>query len=278
MKKIVFGLIICLAFACNQKANEAATSSEKKPKVAKNNSEKISVLNFGTAHLSLTTDSNSSMINLNDPKEKADLKKMVEKIAEFKPTVILLELDPNNNEYIKKTYAKYKIDQNERLNYSDEVNSIGLEVGRLSGTERIYGIDSQIGFDYPSLVNLANKDKVDSLFVVDMMNSYQKVNNLKLKEQFKEINTTEYKMRTFDFYNFLATQHTKENYEGAKVISNFYERNLRMYSNLNDLELSKDDRVFILAGATHTAYLDIFIENSNKFILENPLKYFEITE
>jgi hypothetical protein len=278
MKKIVFGILMSLIFACNQKPNETAKSSKNIITIEKNNSNKIKVLNFGTAHLNSTSDANSSMINLEDPKEKADLEKMVRKIAEFKPTVILLELEPKNNEYIKETFAEYKIDQKERLNYSDELNSIGLEVGRLSETERIYGIDSQIDFDYPSLIELANQTKTDSLFVTKMMDYYKKLNSLKLKEQFIEINTKESKMKTFDFYNFLATQHSENNYEGAKVISEFYERNLRMYSNLNDLKLSKNDRVFILAGATHTAYLDIFIGNSEKFILENPLKYINITE
>jgi hypothetical protein len=278
MKKIVFGILMSLIFACNQKPNETAKSSKNIITIEKNNSNKIKVLNFGTAHLSSTSDVNSSMINLEDPKEKADLEKMVRKIAEFKPTVILLELEPKNNEYIKETFAEYKIDQKERLNYSDELNSIGLEVGRLSETERIYGIDSQIDFDYPSLIELANQTKTDSLFVTKMMDYYKKLNSLKLKEQFIEMNTKESKMKTFDFYNFLATQHSENNYEGAKVISEFYERNLRMYSNLNDLKLSKNDRVFILAGATHTAYLDIFIGNSEKFILENPLKYINITE
>jgi|TARA_B110000091_G_C13666738_1_gene412014 hypothetical protein len=278
MKKIVFGILMSLIFACNQKPNETAKSSKNIITIEKNNSNKIKVLNFGTAHLSSTSDANSSMINLEDPKEKADLEKMVRKIAEFKPTVILLELEPKNNEYIKETFAEYKIDQKERLNYSDELNSIGLEVGRLSETERIYGIDSQIDFDYPSLIELANQTKTDSLFVTKMMDYYKKLNSLKLKEQFIEMNTKESKMKTFDFYNFLATQHSENNYEGAKVISEFYERNLRMYSNLNDLKLSKNDRVFILAGATHTAYLDIFIGNSEKFILENPLKYINITE
>jgi|TARA_B110000037_G_scaffold202313_1_gene244378 hypothetical protein len=278
MKKIVFGILMSLIFACNQKPNETAKSSKNIITIEKNNSNKIKVLNFGTAHLNSTSDANSSMINLEDPKEKADLEKMVRKIAEFKPTVILLELEPKNNEYIKETFAEYKIDQKERLNYSDELNSIGLEVGRLSETERIYGIDSQIDFDYPSLIELANQTKTDSLFVTKMMDYYKKLNSLKLKEQFIEMNTKESKMKTFDFYNFLATQHSENNYEGAKVISEFYERNLRMYSNLNDLKLSKNDRVFILAGATHTAYLDIFIGNSEKFILENPLKYINITE
>ncbi|MDX1365544.1 DUF5694 domain-containing protein [Arenibacter latericius] len=273
MKKIVLGIIISLSFACHQKSTEKIIPIDSSFKVEEHKGDKIRVLNFGSAHLSFTSDAYSSMINLEDSKEKADLDKMVRKIAEFKPTVILLELEPKNNDYIQETFSKYKIDQNERLNYSEEVNLIGLEVARLSGAERIYGIDSQIGFDYPSLVSLANRKEADSLFVVDMMASYKEVNTLKLKEQFREINTTEYKMRTFDFYNFLATQHTEGNYEGAAVIARFYERNLRMYSNLNDLKLSKNDRVFILAGATHTAYLDIFIGNSEKFVLEDPSKY-----
>lgn len=239
---------------------------------------KIKVLNFGTAHLSMTTDANSAMIDLRDPKEAADLKKLVQSLAEFKPTVIFLEMEADNNEYIRETYENYKIDQSNRLNYSDEMNSIGLEVGRLSGTTRIYGIDSSLGFDYPSLVELANKNKADSLFVADMMASYVKVNQLKFREHFAEINNPAYKMRTFDFYNFLATQHTQDNYEGAIEIAKFYERNLRMYSNLNSIPLTKDDRVFILTGATHAAYLDIFIGNSEKFELVDPQFYTNIAE
>lgn len=151
-------------------------------------------------------------------------------------------------------------------------------MGRLSGTEKIYGIDSPMEFDYPSLIKLANRNKSDSLFVADMISYYEKLNSLKLREQFAEMNSEESKMRTFDFYNFLATQHTEKNYEGAKIISDFYERNLRMYSNLNTIPLTKNDRVFILLGSTHTAYLDIFIENSDKFMLENPMKYIKAAE
>lgn len=235
--------------------------------------EKIKVLNFGTPHLSMTSDANATTINLKDPKEQADLKKLVHKIAEFKPTVIFLEMDANNNEYIWDTYKKYIVDQTKKMNYSEEINAIGLEVGRLSGTNSIYGLDSSLDFDYPSLVALANKNAKDSLFVTEMMASYVKVNSLKLREQYMEINTPAYKNRTFDFYNFLATQHSQNEYEGATEIAKFYERNLRMYSNLNSVPLSKDDRVFILTGATHAAYLDIFIGNSEKFELVDPAIY-----
>jgi len=104
------------------------------------------------------------------------------------------------------------------------------------------------------------------------------LNSLKLEEQFAELNTKKSEMKTFDFYNFLATQHSEKNYEEAKVISAFYEINLRIYSSLNDLKLSKNDRIFILMGAAHAVYLDIFIGNNDKFILENPLKFIKISE
>jgi len=273
MNKLLIGLATLILVGCNTKIKNEKENSKNKQNSETEINGKIRVLNFGTAHLSQTSDANSSQINLNDPNEKADLKKLVEKIVEFKPTIICLELEPKNNDYIASTYSEYVKDQTKRLNYSDELNSIGLEVARLSGTNRIYGIDSQTGFNYPSLVEIANKKVADSLYISQVMNNYKRVNALKFKEQFRTINTREYKMETFDLYNFLATQHTTGNQEGVDEITKFYQRNLKMFSNFNDIEMTENDRVFILLGATHTAYFDIFLENSPKFQLENPNEY-----
>lgn len=273
MNKLLIGIATLILFSCNIEIKNDKENSKNKQNPETEINGKIKVLNFGTAHLSQTSDANSSQINLNDPNEKADLKKLVEKIVEFKPTIICLELEPKNNDYIASTYSEYVKDQTKRLNYSDELNSIGLEVARLSGTNRIYGIDSQTGFDYPSLVKIANKKVADSLYISQVMNNYQRVNALKFKEQFRTINTRDYKMETFDLYNFLATQHTTGNQEGVDEITKFYQRNLKMYSNFNDIQMTENDRVFILLGATHTAYFDIFLENSPKFQLENPNEY-----
>jgi hypothetical protein len=273
MNKLLIGLATLILVGCNTKIKNEKENSKNKPNSETEINGKIRVLNFGTAHLSQTSDANSSQIDLNDPNEKADLKKLVKKIVEFKPTIICLELEPKNNDYIASTYSEYVKDQTKRLNYSDELNSIGLEVARLSGTNRIYGIDSQTGFNYPSLVEIANKKVADSLYISQVMNNYKRVNALKFREQFRTINTREYKMETFDLYNFLATQHTTGNQEGVDEITKFYQRNLKMFSNFNDIEMTENDRVFILLGATHTAYFDIFLENSPKFQLENPNEY-----
>ncbi|WP_040282383.1 DUF5694 domain-containing protein [Psychroserpens damuponensis] len=271
MNKLLIGVATIILMSCNTEIKKE--NNENKHNLETEINRKIKVLNFGTAHLSQTSDANSSQINLNDPNEKADLNKLVEEIVKFKPTIICLELEPKNNNYIASTYLEYVKDQTKRLNYSDELNSIGLEVARLSGTHRIYGIDSQTGFNYPSLIEIANKKVADSLYILKVMDNYQRVNALKFKEQFRTINTRDYKMETFNLYNFLATQHTTGNEEGVDEITKFYQRNLKMYSNFNDIEMTENDRVFILLGATHTAYFDIFLENNPKFQLENPNKY-----
>ena len=273
MNKLLLGLATLILFSCNTEIKNEKENNKNKLNPETEINRKIRVLNFGTAHLSQTTDANSSQIDLNDPNEKADLKKLVERIVEFKPTIICLELEPKNNDYIASTYSEYVKDQSKRLNYSDELNSIGFEVARLSGTNRIYGIDSQTGFDYLSLVEIANKKIADSLYISQVMDNYRLVNALKFKEQFRTINTRDYKMETFDLYNFLATQHTTGNQEGVDEISKFYQRNLKMYSNFNDIEMTVNDRVFILLGATHTAYFDIFLENNPRFELEDPNEY-----
>ena len=275
MNKIIVSILIFTLFACDikskievKKENETEISSK----------DRIRVLNFGSVHLSGSTDAYSSISDINNPKVKADIKKIVDRLVKFNPTIICVEIPPESTEFINETYQKYKIDQSNRINYSEEVNVIGLEVARLSGTKKIYGIDNPIGFDYPSLVEMANKNYSDSLYVQNIMDSYENINKKPLLEQFNEINTAKYKMETFDLYNFLATMHNKDNFEGSDIIAEFYKRNLRMYTNFSDIPLTKNDRVLIIMGATHTAYFDIFIGNSPKYILENLDEYTNFTE
>lgn len=271
MRKIFLVGILTLSFsACNLERKE---DIKDKAKIENDTPDKIRILNFGSIHLSGSTDAHSSITDIHDPKVKADIKKIVDRLVNFKPTIICVEIPPESTEYINKTYQKYKSDQTNRINYSEEVNVIGLEVARLSGAKKIYGIDNPIGFDYPGLISIANNNTSDSLYVQSIMEKYETLNKKPLLEQFKEVNTKEYKMETFDFYNFLASMHNPDNFEGADIIAEFYKRNLRMYTNFSDIPLTKDDRVLILMGATHTAYFDIFIGNSPKYMLVKPEEY-----
>ena len=58
---------------------------------------------------------------------------------------------------------------------------------------------------------------------------------------------------------------SKGNSEGADEAAKFYHRNLVMFSNLNQIPLEKNDRVFILMGGTHTAFFNSWLKRSPKY-------------
>ena len=113
-------------------------------------------------------------MDINNPEVKANITQIVNKLKTFNPTVICIEMNSNNKEFVNETYQKYIIDQSNRMNYSDEINSIAFEVGRLTGVKKIYGIDSEIAFNYPKLIELAIQNEADSLFVESIIQSYKK--------------------------------------------------------------------------------------------------------
>lgn len=277
MKRIFASLLLLSLFNCNTEAKKQE-NHKKQSNSENSNTDKIQVLNFSSIHLSGSTDAHSSVTDIQNPEVKVDIKEIVDRLVAFKPTIICVEIPPESTEFINETFEKYKIDQSSRINYSEEVNVIGLEVARLSNTKKIYGIDNPIGFDYPKLVELADKNPSDSQYVQTIMTKYEKLNQQPILEQFKEVNTLAYKKETFDLYNFLATMHSPNNFEGSDIIAEFYKRNLRMYANFSDIPFTKDDRVLILMGATHTAYFDVFLGNSPKYELANAENYTTYTE
>ena len=68
---------------------------------------------------------------------------------------------------------------------------------------------------------------------------------------------------------------TEKGFEGADEATKFYQRNLRMYTNLNRIQLNKNDRVFILMGSAHTAFFRDFFSRSPKYKMINTFDYLE---
>ncbi|MEM7518599.1 MAG: DUF5694 domain-containing protein, partial [Planctomycetota bacterium] len=73
--------------------------------------------------------------------------------------------------------------------------------------------------------------------------------------------------------DMLAFVGTEGGYEGADEAAKYYQRNLRIYSNLNRIPMTTEDRVLILSGGSHTAFLGEFMSRSTKFHIVNTADY-----
>jgi len=289
-KKPIYGIktvsMFLVGFAllfssCKEKDLEKATIIKKEnKKAAKPIPEKVKVLNFATFHMGFTSDATSVKFDEHNKENQRKVHEIAKMIAEFKPTVILVEWTPWFNKELQTAYNNYLKNPKMSFKNPSEVELLAYEVGRLSGTKRIYGIDHKMEYNYKIGSEIENK--VDAVW-------YDKIYKNPYA-YFPEMNLNEDKMNLRDkliwnntdaFLDFaillnaemLTHAGTEEGFEGADEAAKYYQRNLRMYSNLNRIQLDKNDRVFILSGASHAAFFREFMSRSPKYKMVNTFDY-----
>lgn len=238
----------------------------------------IPVLNFGTFHMGYTPDATKVDFDKKDKKNQQEVHAVAKLLAVFKPTVIVVERVPERNEALLAEYQSYIEHPDMDFKNLSEIQLLAYEVGRLSGAARIYGIDFHENYNY-SIFNTL-RQKTDSLTIpryYKLVEAFAKTKNEKslgVKDRLKQLNHPQ----ALDYLinvnaDLLTYAATKGNAEGAQEAAKFYHRNLVMFSNLNQIPLTKNDRVFILMGAGHTAFFTDFFRRSPKYKQVNTFTY-----
>ena len=260
---------------------EPAPDPPVSPAAAPTRADRVQVLNLGTFHMGYTPDANSTEFDENDAENVARVHEIAADIAAFDPTVIIVEVPPEYQEELEGNYAEYLRDPDMPIQDPTEIELLAYEVGRLSGTERIYGIDHKLNYNYRIAREIGNT--IDSATVQAYAENpfvdhpeYAGFNgdSLTVRQRLRMMNEDAF----LDFLitvnaDILAYAGTDGNFEGADEAAKYYQRNLRMYSNLNRLELTPDDRVFMLTGASHAAFFRDFFGRSPKYRMVNTLDY-----
>lgn len=68
-----------------------------------------------------------------------------------------------------------------------------------------------------------------------------------------------------------------DGYPGANWLGYFwYPRNIKTFVNLTRITESADDRILLIIGAGHTYLIQQFLEESEDYIIESPLKCLKV--
>lgn len=277
---VIFGIAL-LVWSCeDQQQKEIELSTPLSGRAAIESIDKIKILNFGTFHMGFTTDAYTTEFDEHDRENKKEVHEIAELLSKFKPTVIVVEWAPEYNERLQSHYNDYLEEPDMLFENPGEVQLLAFELGRLSKTQRIYGIDHKMDYNYRIAEEIDNT--IDSVlinrFYSDPLPFYPEVNldedTLSLLEKLKLTNHDSY----LDFLitinaDILTHAGTEIGFEGADEAARYYQRNLRMYSNLNRIQFNKEDRVFILMGASHTAFFRDFMGRSPKYEMVNTFDY-----
>lgn len=144
----------------------------------------------------------------------------------------------------------------------NEIVQIGFRLGKKLNHDKIYGIDEDIELS-------------DELFekitpYMDMNSYFEKMRMITEKAQdlkglYAIHNSDAY--ITFDHSMYIAMNKINlGNYEGSQLVLQWYERNLKIFSNLQNV-CEKEDKVLVLIGSSHLKILKELIRANSEMNL-----------
>lgn len=271
-------LLIPLLFFLAAKIFAQKSSYDKLPIYKTKFDDAVPVLNVATFHMGQSSDANSTEFNEHDLKNQLEVKKVAKLLAEFKPTVIVIEDLPQNDSLRNLYYQQYIKNPQIKFESPDERELLAYEVGRLSGSKKIYGIDFKENYNYKIgyfVPNTIDKKTNDAYWRLSEENEKKNPEEgIPFYDLFKLNNHPQYLESLINLNADMLTYiSSKGKSEGADEAAKFYHRNLVMFSNLNQIPIDKNDRIFILMGGAHTAFFNDFLKRSPKYKLEEPFKY-----
>ncbi|AKD53683.1 DUF5694 domain-containing protein [Spirosoma radiotolerans] len=257
-------------------------------------SPKPQVLLLGTFHFAgEQVDANTTpadlRVNILSPTRQAQVEEVINQIARFKPTKIAIEASPNSKNYIDSVYSAYrkgKFQGDKLVRVDDELYQIGFKLAERLGHSELFPIDAQpfrIRFSPADSLTMFTKyeRQSDTTFIYwdKQYTTYSKLqDSLKYQstvgDYLRFLNEEDTQARSIGRWLITTKKGTNREPIGAdQFISRYYNRNLRIYSNIQRLVTSPSDRILVLYGNTHLYILKHLLKASPEFDLADTLGY-----
>lgn len=229
----------------------------------------IGTIHFETPHLDtfeLKTD------DFLAPKRQKELEELTEILKRTNADKVMIEKPLNQQKQIDSLYNAYS--QNKYTLTVSEREQIGFRLAKKLNLKHINSVDIFYGMKHDSLVSVTAKEK-NQLYLLKELGTT--ANNLKLEfdnvvkrnsitEVLKYINTKELLQKNLSLYlKYIAKIGAGENYIGAESVSDWYLRNLAIYSNIITQINDNDKYVILIFGQGHIPVLKHLLQNNDDF-------------
>lgn len=270
MKTLIYSLLVCFS---------TFVTAQKKPSEYFNNP-KTKVLVVGSFHfdypnLDAHKTEKSDQVDVLAPKTTKEVTELVEYIKKFKPTKIAIEAWPkwNANQKLKEySEGKYKDKRDERYQLAmriatelklNELFSIDAASAWGDFEEKFGKQDSayfnKISQDYDFQSDDATSNQYNDFFKSSEPKSFTSI-----LENFKYMNSKEY--HQYEYGAYLTGDFKLRDHDGADMLSMYwYNRNLRMFRNIQNIPHNAEDRILVIAGNGHASVLRQLFTSSPEF-------------
>lgn len=236
---------------------------------------KKQILLIGTFHYANPGLDVAQLNNFNIMSEKSqkELEIMSEKIKKFGPDKIFVEWEFKKQAELDQFYNK-NTDSLFKNNKS-EITQLALRTAKKLNHKKLYGMNLYTRFPYDSLMMSMEKANQKDLIAKNkaITENFEKQHNEKirkssLQEMMLYYNTKQAENENLQWYLEVANRAgNPDDFTGASLVSNWYKRNLYMYSIIQKLTESTDNKIMILVGAGHAALIREYITHDPTFEL-----------
>jgi hypothetical protein len=213
--------------------------------------------------------------NIMSEKSQKELEIMSDKIKKFGPDKIFVEWEFKKQADLDKFYNK-NTDSLFKTSKS-EITQLALRTAKKLNHKRLYGMNLYTSFPYDSLMKSMEKANQKDLMEKNKLTTenFEKQHNEKirkstLQEMMLYYNTKQAENENLQWYLEVANRAgNPDDFTGPSLVSNWYKRNLYMYSLIQKLTESTDNKIMVLVGAGHAAVI-------REYIMHDPV--FEIVD
>ena len=274
--KVIFALICgaALSGCANREASNDGTMTNK-----------VEVLVLGTFHfnfpnLDVRQTSEEDQIDVLLPEYQKEIELIVKKLSKFQPTVIAIERIPEYQGEIDSLYHQYLLGK-----YSlgrGEHEQIGFRMAKAMGIKKLYCVDEYgLGSHYPHIINILSNEESEQYAALIKAFEDDNISPLNFHKEsiFKKegilaemIQSNDEDNIKKDLGNYLIDLFKHESvpydFTGVDVqTGRWFGRNLRIFRNIQRIEITPSDRILVIFGNGHLNILNYLFECSHEYTL-----------
>lgn len=283
--KIILLLLIIISISISCKTNKELDKNNIYKEESKIDIKRTKVLTLGSFHfnfpnLDIKKTEDDDKIDVLEPKHQKEIKLIINKLEKFKPTIIVIERNPELQEKYDSLYNSY-INGIHTLSRSEE-QQIGFRLAKHLGLKKLYCADAW-GEDYEDVKQLfASKDSIpkqkfldffyknpDSL-LASFRNEKPIFKSKGILAELKHLNGRNVTTKSLGDYliGVFKYEIPENNQFGADFTTGWwFNRNLRIFRNIQRIDAKPEDRILVIYGAGHMNLLNIFFEASPEYEL-----------
>lgn len=236
----------------------------------------LGVFHFAFPDLDARQVADSDRIDVLQPRYQAEIEDVVERMARFAPTLIVIERQPGEQHAIDSLYAAYLAGRHQLGRGEEE--QLGFRLAKRFHLGTLYCVDEWGRFT-PNIDSLFNgTDSIGALrfeeyFNADPDSALRTRASSPLRSQgilgaLREVNDPTHIER--DLGNYLIGLFKYEAVPGDFTGVDFesgrwFNRNLRIFRNIQRIPVTADDRILVIYGAGHLNVLNLLFRSSPEY-------------